>query len=282
MTETETAVVTGWSGDSDYFTFVELDEFQPERVVDVLRGRIAGVIFRGMVRRSACDAIAERFWHSSQLRERGSEELNYYLGTYHYHKTTAQYLDESAAVADELDHVLDVPGEPLGPFRRGVSDALGPHATFRPAEHNGRPACQALLRSWRGSGRFALQPHDDLAQCGEPRQADFEIQRVRGFQPAALNICLENGAGGRLDYWNIKPDEASKRTLGLHYTGWPYPLESLAGYEMARIEINQGDVYVFNGGHVHAVEPNTGADVRRTTLAGLFGFVDDRTAVFWT
>lgn len=282
MTKTETAAVTGWSGDPDYFTFAELDEFQPARVVDVLRGRIAGVIFRGMVSPNACAAIAERFWRSPKLRERGSEELNFYLGTYHYHKTTAQYLDESAAVAGELAEVLDVPGEPLGTFRRGLSEALAPDATFRLAQHNGREACPALLRSWRGTGQFALQPHEDLAQCGEPRQADFEIQRVRGFQPCALNICLENGAGGRLCYWNIKPDEASKRKLGLHFTGWPYPPESLADFDMVRLEINQGDAYMFNGGHVHAVESNTVAGVQRTTLAGLFGFVDDSTAVFWT
>jgi hypothetical protein len=282
MTETKSAVVSGWTGDSDYFVLAESHEFQPERVVDVLRGRIAGVIFRGMVSTGTCEAIAQRFWSSPQLRERGSEEPNYYLGTYHYHKTTEQYLDESAATVAEIENVLDLPGEPMEPFRRGVAAALGPDITFRLAQHDGREACQALLRSWRGSGQFALQPHDDLSQCREPKQADFEIQRVGGFRPAALNICLENGAGGRLCYWNVQPDDVSKRRLDVYYTGWPYPPESLAGYEMTSVEINQGDVYVFNGAHVHAVEPNTDEEARRTTLAGLFGFVDDSTVVFWT
>src|SRR4051812_42165150 len=99
MIDDETTAVTGWSGDSDYFRFREFDEFRPERIVDVLHGKTAGVIFRGMVDPEVCATIAAQFWRSPARRERGSEELNYYVGTYHYHKTTTEYLDESAAAA---------------------------------------------------------------------------------------------------------------------------------------------------------------------------------------
>jgi Phytanoyl-CoA dioxygenase (PhyH). len=51
---------------------------------------------------------------------------------------------------------------------------------------------------------------------------------------------------------------------------------------MKWIEVNAGDVYVFNGAHVHAVEPNTSPKLRRTTLAGIFGFRDDTTVISWT
>lgn len=276
------APVTGWFGDEAYFTFREFHDFRPEEVVDVLKGRVAGVIFRGMVSPEVCEQIASRFWANPSIKERGSPP-GHYLGTYHYHKPTARYLDESAEVAAPLADVLDVPGEPLGRFRRGLSDALAPEgAVFRLAAKDGRQACMALLRSWHGRGEFALVPHEDRSQCSEPQQADFEIQQILGYQPAALNICLENGRGGRLFYYNIQPDDESKRRLGLHYTGSPYPPGAVDGFEPLRVDIRPGDVYVFNGAHVHAVEPNVDPEARRTTLAALLGFIDDKTVVSWT
>ncbi|MEV8527281.1 hypothetical protein AB0451_24505 [Streptomyces sp. NPDC052000] len=275
--------VTGWSGPSDYFTVREYQSFDPQAVVDVLRGRVAGAMFRGMVSPETCRTLAERFWDSPHRRKRGVEAPGYFLGAYHYHKTTQAYLRESAEVAAALDEVLDVPQNPLKHFYGGLADALAPEGVrVRLAEHDGSQACRALLRSWHGQGEYALAPHDDRSQCTEPQQADFEIQRVVDHHVVALNICLENGNGGRLAYWNIQPDDASKRTLGLHYTGSPYPLESLDGIEMKWIDVNPGDVYVFNGAHVHAVEPNTDPDLRRTTLAGIFGLADDSTVVSWT
>ena len=43
-----------------------------------------------------------------------------------------------------------------------------------------------------------------------------------------------------------------------------------------------GDVYVFNGAHVHAVEPNTTEQQTRTTLAAMMAFKDDKTVVTWS
>jgi hypothetical protein len=105
---------------------------------------------------------------------------------------------------------------------------------------------------------------------------------VREHRVCALNICLENGAGGRLRIWNIQPDDESRRRLGTFYSGSPYPVDSLAGFDSLWVEVGQGDVYVFNGSHVHAVEPTTVAGAKRTTLSGLFGFIDDATVVSWT
>ncbi|MDT8912016.1 hypothetical protein [Amycolatopsis sp. PS_44_ISF1] len=283
QTQTTVEPVTGWSGSPDYFTVRECSGFDPRAVVDVLRGRTAGVMFRGMIDPQTCATLAGRFWDSPHRRTRGVEAPGYFLGAYHYHKTTRAYLQESAAAAEAVDAVLDGPGDPLRRFYDGLADVLAADGVdVRRARHDGAQACRGLLRSWHGQGEYALAPHDDRSQCTEPQQADFEIQRVVGHQVAALNICLENGNGGRLAYWNIQPDDASKRRLGLHHTGSPYPLESLRGIEMKWIEVNPGDVYVFNGAHVHAVEPNTDPELRRTTLAGMFGFADDSTVVSWT
>jgi hypothetical protein len=275
--------LTGWSGDEEYFTFREYREYRPEAVVDVLRGRVAGVMFRGVVAPRTCAAIAERFWASPDRRTRGVEAPGFYLGTYHYHRTTKDYLDDTERVTAALNAVLDVPDDPLTVFYGGLAEALaGEGVTVRLAEHDGRRACRGLLRSWHGQGEYALAPHEDLSQCSEPKQADFEIQRVVDHHAVALNISLENGAGGRLAYWNIQPDLECRRRLGLHYTGSPYPLDTLEGIAMQWVDIRPGDVYVFNGAHVHAVEPNTDPSARRTTLAGILGFIDDKTVVSWT
>jgi hypothetical protein len=67
-----------------------------------------------------------------------------------------------------------------------------------------------------------------------------------------------------------------------HYPGSPCPLEHLDGIETMSFDVHPGDVYLFNGSHVHAVEPGTDPSVRNITLSGLLGFVDDRTVVSWT
>lgn len=275
--------LTGWSGDAGYFAFQEYDEFHPQAVVDVLHGKSAGAMFRGMAPPEACAELARRFWASPGRRERGSEAPGYYLGTYHYHRTTQEYLDETERVEAALSAVLDMPGDPLTTFYGGLADALASEGvTVRLAQHNGRKACRGLLRSWHGQGEYALAPHEDISQCSEPRQAGFEIQQVVGYHGVALNICLENGSAGRLAFWNIRPDLPSRRRLGLEYTGSPYPMGALDGIEMQWVEINAGDLYMFNGAHVHAVEPNTDHSQRRTTLAGILGFIDDKTVVSWT
>ncbi|WP_329314362.1 hypothetical protein [Streptomyces sp. NBC_01262] len=275
--------LSGWAGDADYFVFREYDAYHPRAVVDVLQGKVAGVIFRNMVTQDTCAQLAARFWASPARKTRGSEAPGYYAGAYHYHKTTEDYLNESERTAAGLNELLDIPENPLTAFYCGLADALAEqNATVRLAQHGGRDACRGLLRSWHGQGQYALAPHDDISQCTEPKQADFEIQRVADHHATALNICLENGGGGRLAYWNIQPDEACRHRLGLHYTGSPYPLETLEGIEVKWIDVNAGDVYVFNGSHVHAVEPNTDPSLRRTTLAGLLGFIDDKTVVSWT
>lgn len=273
----------GWHGDAEYFRFQEHRGYEPKAALAVLRGGSLGAVFRGMVPPEVCADLAERFWRSGAARERGGEAPVRYLGAYHYHKKTAAYLDECAEVEDDLEAVLRVPGDPVAAFYGGLDDVLRAEgATVRPAEHEGRRASRAVVRSWFGRGEFALLPHEDRGQCREPGQADFEIQRTGAHQICALNICLENGAGGALRVWNVQPDEAAKRRLGTEYTGSPYPVAELEGIESVRLTLEPGDVYTFNGSHVHAVEPSDDPAARRTTASGLYGFVDAQTVVSWT
>jgi hypothetical protein len=276
--------LTGQRGDESFFTFRVLHTFEPAAIVDVLAGRSAGVIFRGFLPAQTCTAVSERFWANSARRRRGVEAPGYYVGAYHYFKTTDAYLAESAAAGPAVAEILEPAGTELARFWDGLAEELKPAGvTVRTARHGSGSACSWLLRSWHGAGSFALAPHEDRSQCGEPRQADFEIQGVLEHEVAALNVCLENGGeGGRLAVWNIRPELACRQRLGLQYTGSPYPVESLQGIERQYIEVRPGDAYVINGGNVHAVEACPDPAGRRTTLACLFGFIDDATVVSWT
>lgn len=277
--------LTGWHGDADYFRFLELDRLDTDVVVDVLRGRRLGVIFRGVIDPSASAELVRRFWDSPARERRGGEvceSLGYYVGAYHYHKPTAQYLDESAEIATHLDDLLDVAEEPTRWFRTELGNRLGRDGVeLRLAMLDGRPGCPVLIRHWNATGPFALQPHEDFSQLAWPEQAGFEIQRTTEHVVAAVNMCLENGEGGRLVVWNVIPDLASRTRLGLELAGSPYPIEVTDGHESLWLDIRPGDIYVFNGSHVHGVEASA-PDAKRTTMAWNMGFCDDRTVVTWT
>ncbi|SHF59426.1 2OG-Fe(II)-dependent halogenase WelO5 family protein [Streptoalloteichus hindustanus] len=275
--------VTGWSGDTRYFRFAERDEFDPQTVKDVLDGAVAGVIFRGVIAPPVCRELAERFWASPRRRRRSSEAPSYYIGAYHYGKPTQQYLSEADETASAVDDVLAGPDDPVRHFTQALAQVLGEQGTtLRRARHGPQQAGRVLLRSWHAHGEYALEPHEDLSQCTDPRQHDFEIQRVARHRVCAVNICLENGDGGRLVYWNIQPDRETRTRLGVRHTGAPYPVDQLDGVERQWIEVGQGDLYVFNGSHIHAVEPSTEPGQRRTTAASLLGRVDRNTVVTWT
>ena len=277
------AGLTGWSGDEDYFQFREVAGFQPAAVLDVLRGSVLGVVFRGAIPLDRCAEVAKTFYASEFIKRRDGEAPVQYVGAYHYHKSTAVYLDECVREAPAVEQILaDADEDPTELFFGGLKDFLRPQGiTMRPAGHEGRNATTSIIRSWLGQGEFALEPHEDAGQCREPGQADFEIQQVLRYQVCAMNMCLENGPAGKLKVWNIQPDHESKQRHGTWFSGSPYELDSLEGVESLRLAVEPGDIYVFNGAHVHAVEPS-GEGERRSTLSGLLGFIDDATVVAWT
>ena len=41
--------MTGWQGPESYFHFIECEELQPSLIVEVLRGRHLGAVFRNVV-----------------------------------------------------------------------------------------------------------------------------------------------------------------------------------------------------------------------------------------
>ncbi|WP_433858828.1 2OG-Fe(II)-dependent halogenase WelO5 family protein [Streptomyces kronopolitis] len=274
-----TTRLSGQQADPEFFRFEERGELDYELVLDVLHGRRLGVIFRDVIPPAARKDLTERFW-ASPARHHREGEPSHYVGAYHWNKDVDTYLDESAAVAEHVQQVIDAPDSPWHVFRQGVNEALGQEgASLRVAQMNGRSACAALIRAWDKEGDFSLDPHEDEAQCKDPRQHGFEVQRVLDHQICAVNMCTEHTAGGRLVIWNIRPDDATRRSLGIEQTGLPYQAADLADFEELRLDIREGDVYAFNGAFVHAVDANAG---NRTTVSFIMGFTDPRTVVSWT
>jgi hypothetical protein len=275
--------LTGWHGGGEYFRFTEHDELAAAPIIDVLRGRRLGVVFRDVVAPATRAAMISRFLTSPGRRRRGADAPGEYLGAYHYAKLIDEYLDDSERVRSVLESALDVPDEPLARMRGLLHEALAAEGIdFRHARHAGRDACAGVFRSWLGQRDFALEPHDDLGQCLDPRQAGFEVQQVARNQIVAFNICLDNGTGGSLVVWNLRPDEATRDRAGVRYTGSPYAAEWLIGHERLSLDVRPGDIYLFNGAHVHAVEPVRDAAAHRVTLSGVMGFADSNTVVTWT
>ncbi|MEU6540675.1 hypothetical protein [Streptomyces sp. NPDC047000] len=271
--------LSGQQAGPEFFRFEERDELDYGLVLDVLHGRRLGVIFRDVIPPAARKELTERFW-ASPARQHREGEPSHYVGAYHWNKDAGTYLDESAAVAAHVREVIDAPGSPWHRFRDGVNGALRQEgASLRVAQMDGRQACAALIRAWDKEGDFSLDPHEDEAQCKDPRQAGFEIQHVLEHDICAVNMCTEHTAGGRLVIWNIRPDDATRRSLGIELTGLPYTAEDLADFEELRLEIREGDVYAFNGAFVHAVDASTG---NRTTVSFIMGFTDAHTVVSWT
>lgn len=275
--------VTGKSFPATAFPVVELDRLDGQAVLDVLDGRHAGAIFRGAVPPDDCRKIAANFWtHPARYTRRAVAPAEY-VGAFHFGKPLDAYLAEAAAVDGTLDRLFDGCGNPQRAFVGDLNRVLNDRGRggLRVAEHDSRTAARFVMRSWTNRKQFSLLPHEDEAQCRCANQAGFEIQRAADNPLVAVNVCVENTGGGGLRIWNVIPDEASRRRLGLTDTGSPYPLETLAGHESQLIDIRPGDLYCFNGKAVHAVEAMTGETNRRATIAFLMARLDPATVVYW-
>lgn len=279
----QTENATGIIRPRTQFQFLESTTFDPQQVVRVLRGEIAGVMFRGAIDPQVCERVAVNFRNHPQLRVRNDEAQAMFLGTFHYHKTMPLYLDEAATYRDTMHHVFDGCENAFQRVMGALSAALAPEGvTLRVAEYQGAKASEFVMRSWSGEGQFSLEPHDDCAQLGDERQRGFEIQQVAESPAVAFNMCLETPGAGELHYWNLEPDSAMRSRLGLTETGYPYPLHALEGIEKIVLPVRAGDLYFFNGKLIHAVAAQEKATGYRSTISGLMGFCDPKTVIYWS
>jgi hypothetical protein len=266
-----------------YFLIRESFAFDTDEVIRVLRGEVAGCIFRSIIPPSTCRQIAQNFWQHPDLRQRDDAVPAYILGTYHYGKPLDRYFDEADRYRGAQQLVFDgcenIFHRVVSAVRSGLA---GRGVSLRVASHNDRSASEFVMRSWCGRGRFSLEPHDDGAQLACALQRSFEIQKVAAFPVVSVNMCLENPSAGELHYWNIEPDEAARARYGLEETGYPYPVDALDGFEKIVLAVRPGDVYCFAGKHVHAVAAQLEDVGYRSTLSFLMGFCDRATVIYWS
>lgn len=263
------------------FKVVEAPEVDPAAMLKVLRGEIACVLFRGHDSTGAAETLLRRFLQHPRTRVRTGDATGYYLGAFHWGKTREEYFRESEGAYDAAQELL-ISGGSSGwsRFEECLRSALAEEGTIlRRAAWNGAPVVSPIIRAWMGTGQFSLVPHEDLAQCSDPRQEDFEIQKMRSRVVCSANFCIGNENGGELVMWDWSPSDEDRSLYDTKYTGGPYSLDCLGAYQKLVIPVRPGDLYIFNGGFVHAVAATGG---ERATVSSLLGYVDDKEVVMWT
>lgn len=282
-------VVTGRSLPKDRFTVREVDgRIDGEVIASLLAGDIAAGVFRNAVPQTVCQQLVSNFWKNSGRRERPDGVPGHFIGAYHFGKETAAYFRDVSSTRPYLDELYRGVADPAEAVREEARRALARRGgSFRAAKHGGLSAGGSRALCWTASGKYLLDPHDDMAQLGQPQQGSFEIQKVRQHTVVAVNIYphVHPLSGRYVQIWNIQPDDDCRRLLGLEHSGYPYPAEPLEAIESMLIEVNTGDICLFNGAQIHAVLGESD-DVplrdRRLLITFFMGFIDEATAVWWT
>ncbi|MFF8691006.1 hypothetical protein ACF08W_02255 [Streptomyces sp. NPDC015144] len=283
MTETSSDPPTAGRRTDAYFRFLERDDVDWDAWWEVLCGRVAGAIFRGALTPEICERTCRRFWDSPLLtRPNATRSSECAVGPLLVSSDSLDtYLTESERSRTGLGEICGGPGRTLpvlmDEWRAHLS---GRGVPFRLAAHDGRQAGAYKLRSRADSENFGLLPHDDAMHNWQlPHLLDFEIQGVTRVCNAL--VCLENGPGGELLYWKAAFGPEDRQALGMRPGAYGYPLEALADVERITLPIHAGDMYVFDGGNVHAVAPSESEDVRRTVALWITGPLDDGTVLQW-
>lgn len=282
-------ITGGRSLSKEYFKLLEFSNcIDGDAIVALLTGKVAACIFRDAVPRATCDVLVRNFWRNPGRKERSDGVPGHFVGAYHYGKETAAYMREVCATKPDIDEFYSGVEDPSERVRSETKKALAVKGiNLRAAMHDGITAAGSRALCWTAPGKFLLDPHDDIAQLGDPVQSGFEIQAVRNHTVVAVNIYphVHPRSGRYLQIWNIQPDDACRRRLNLQHTGYPYSEAHLAEIESMVVTVNTGDVCLFNGGQVHAVVGELDElrlHERRLLITFFMGLRDDSTAVWWT
>jgi hypothetical protein len=270
-----------------YFQIVENEGIDWQLWVDVVCGDIAGAMFRRTLEPELCEQICHNFWHSPALKRQSDglpAHARAFVGASLGTPPLESYFEQVARMRPYLDGLFAGTGGLYNELLGNISKHLAERGySLRLAEYNGHQAAKFKMRSRLNTGGFVIVPHDDFGLLTAPHLRDFEVGQV----DRVLNvvICLENGEGGELQYWNICPNDETREVLGFkspsaRYDSFGYPLEALADFEKITMPIRAGDMYLFDVSNVHAVGHKKDDRVKRTTLIWSTGLRDTATALY--
>ncbi len=244
------------------------------------------IVIRGLHNEETCRALETRFNKiiAANGSDRGEDGVvrNQQIGATQFQRNGEEYMRETAR---HLPHVIDLfSALDAETVRRLFLDSALEEAfrkrgkLFRQARHMGGQANFATTRKWLDNGAMALHPHEDTAQLAQGAEDGFEIGP--GPHTIAANLCIADDAEGSATVlWNHRPDEPTRRAMGLEKTGYPYPIDYADQFDKVKVNIRRGDLYFMNASYLHGVE-NSPTNYRIT--AGRFITCVGEKVLSWT
>ena len=276
-------MISGLSLLKDDFKLLSTEEYiNINFVKSIINGNSAVYKVSNFFKIDYCEVIKNNFLSSQHKVVRygvGKDDIEaYILGSSHIEKYTSKYLNNSQETRQYVDELFNNIENPIQNF---INKLIENNLKVRPAGHEGKYAnlCKGVL--WNNIGDFLLLPHEDLSQLKDPRQNDFEINTIENVMAVNFYPAIEKGAG-KLKIWNIIPDQNTKENLGLQYSGYPYPIDSIQYFDSMVLEINPGDLILLNGNLVHAVLG--GEDFKPKSRILITCFMGERNGelLYWT
>lgn len=263
--------------------------------VDLTRALLGGdeeapcvaYVVRNAVDRDHCERFAANFWDI--IERRGSFRVNdgavevSQVGATQYSFASDEYLARSTRTRDDVDglfHGLGDGGREQILREELFSSLLADTGlAFRPAGYRRSVVNPCAARSWKNTGAFSLEPHEDAAQLAIARRDGFEIGEARNVVSAVV-VATDAHGGGELRMWDWAPDDEARAALALAETGYPYPAEITERFPSVEIATRAGDFVLLRGEFVHAVNPTSRPG--RVSVSRFIGRIETGEVVYWT
>ncbi|WP_024511554.1 hypothetical protein [Bradyrhizobium sp. ARR65] len=252
-------------------------------IISVLKGQITGLHISRAFSIEIAEEIAANFIRNPGLKQRKDGVPGHYIGASHYRKDAATYFAEAENARPFVEALLGNLVDPV----RGLFDALkrdlhnqGIELRLTRSEHRQANICRAFC--WSGTGMYALEPHDDVAQvvCAGN---DYEIPAVANNTVVALNLYVSMpDEGGDLRIWSHKPTSVDRKSQGVETTGYPYSKAYLEAVPFHDLRLKAGDIALIDGGFIHGVTQPSTKGKRRLLLNSFFGFARPDLVLWWT
>ncbi|MEZ2146407.1 hypothetical protein AAE026_29585 [Bradyrhizobium sp. DN5] len=252
-------------------------------IISIMKGELTGLHIRQGFSAEVADEITANFTSNPGLKERQDGVPGQYVGASHYRKDATTYFAEAENARPFVDALFGNLVDPV----RGLFDALrrvlhnqGIELRLARSKHGQANVCRAIC--WSGTGTYALEPHDDVAQvlyAGE----GYDLAAVAKNTVVALNFYPSMPEeGGDLRIWGHKPTADDRKSQGVETRGYPYSTAYLDSVPSLDLQLKAGDIALIDGGFIHGVTRQSGNGKRRLLLNCFFGFAQPNLVLWWT